>query len=721
MPVRLACLVFALAAPACLFAQSNGDRGLIVPVPVNLTSEAVKQIEVRVNAALAKAADRPSKIIFWFNPADAEASGSSPGPCADLAAAIRGWPDVNTVAFASRKVSGHAVLPLLCCNELAMSREAKVGEVVPANTDPPLPVHQAAYLELLAKQRPAHFAIVKKMYDRNVKLMKGQRDNADWYYDFRDKGTLPKDVTATNTTAELEAGVVGLFDSDKMSKFGLRKGSAETTGELARLLGIDPASLRDDPLNGRDPVPYRYVLRDSVTPQMKETVERTLKEIVTSGKGNLLFLQIECDGGAAAAARDIAEVLLKFQRPEGGGDGLKVIGFIPNSAHDTAAIIALGCTEVVMSTRKGGGEGSTEGTFGDFGPYLKKTGQDAKTLAPLLRDLAAKQNFPPNLVAGMVDPDLKLVRAQGTKDRRKFQILTPEEVAAQPGEWDVREEIKRPGELLKLSASLARQYGLVSTVIDGSDITDVYPKYGIDPTKVKDATPAWLDWLRDFLRNPWVTIILVIVGFIGLILELKVPGTTIPGIVAALCFILIFWAWAAISNQLAWLAGLLFVLGLVLVLLEVFVLPGFGVCGIVGVGLMLGGIVLVTLDRIPSDQSGWLAVGGKMATYLFALIGAGVVSFLIARFLPKLPLANRMVLKSQADRDAAEPTLLPGAAEAAALLGAIGVASTVLRPAGTVLVGEQFVDVVSDGGFIPAGTRVQVVEVEGTRIVVKEV
>jgi membrane-bound ClpP family serine protease len=80
-----------------------------------------------------------------------------------------------------------------------------------------------------------------------------------------------------------------------------------------------------------------------------------------------------------------------------------------------------------------------------------------------------------------------------------------------------------------------------------------------------------------------------------------------------------------------------------------------------------------------------------------------------------------MVLAPESEREAKAPTIMPGVAQAASLLGAIGVATTVLRPAGTVQFGEQFVDVVSDGGFIVPGTRVQVVEVEGTRIMVKEV
>jgi membrane protein implicated in regulation of membrane protease activity len=98
-----------------------------------------------------------------------------------------------------------------------------------------------------------------------------------------------------------------------------------------------------------------------------------------------------------------------------------------------------------------------------------------------------------------------------------------------------------------------------------------------------------------------------------------------------------------------------------------------------------------------------------------------VLAFLIAKFLPQVPYANRMLLAPPTDQpNAAEPAL-PGASEAAELLGAIGTSTTPLRPAGVVRFGDKFVDVVSDGGFIPSGTRVQVIAVEGTRIVVKEV
>jgi membrane-bound serine protease (ClpP class) len=102
------------------------------------------------------------------------------------------------------------------------------------------------------------------------------------------------------------------------------------------------------------------------------------------------------------------------------------------------------------------------------------------------------------------------------------------------------------------------------------------------------------------------------------------------------------------------------------------------------------------------------------------MIGGVVSALVIARFLPKVPYANRMMLAPPSEK----PELnvpVPGAEEAAAMLGAVGITVTVLRPAGSVQFGDAYMDVVSDGSFIPVGSRVQVIEVESNRIVVREV
>jgi len=150
------------------------------------------------------------------------------------------------------------------------------------------------------------------------------------------------------------------------------------------------------------------------------------------------------------------------------------------------------------------------------------------------------------------------------------------------------------------------------------------------------------------------------------------------------------------------------------------VFPGFGAPGIFGILCMLAGLGLVTIDRIPQTINDWGMLGSKMAQYMFGLCGAFALAFGIARFLPKMPYANRMMLTPPTEAADSLEGNLPGASEAAGLLGLIGTANTTLRPAGVVRFGEKFIDVVSDGGYIPAGTRVKVIAVEGNRIVVKE-
>ena len=722
MPVRpiglLAWLFLLVAAWPALAQNPLGQTGLLLTVPVPLKSGDVKRIVDRVNKAREAGANRPAIVAFEFNPGGQSATNADFGECYNLAKAIGGWSDLNTVAFVSRPTSGHLVLPVLCCNELVMSKDGKLGAIVDDRGEPLAAPEQETYRLLLQAKRPGQFAVVRKMFDRTVRLGKGTKENGSFFVDLKEKP--PTGVTVSDTKPILDAGTVGLFDADRLQEFGLVKVKADITADLGRLYNINPSTFRDDPLAGRAPIAFSYKIADNVTEATRESVIRTIKKAVTQDRANLFILQLECDEGDMAAAAGLAGDLHGLQQPTEDG-GVRIVAFIPNTANNTSVAIALGCSEILMSRRKDQGENAPEGRFADFEGYIRAGGQSADNVSKLLVEIAEKQNYPVLLVRGFVERELVIVQAQNRVNRSMTRMMTAEEAATAKDEWTVLKEIKPRGQLLKLTASEARDYGLVSRVIDRSDRDGVLLELGLDKDKVREATPGWVDQLRNFIQNPAVTTILVLVGFIGLILELKVPGTTVPGIVAALCFILVFWAWWVNNQAVAVLAGLLFLLGIVLILIEVFVLPGFGVTGVVGILLMLGALTLITVEKIPEHGSDWLKLGAKTAQYLFALIGAFIAAFIIAKYLPKVPVANRMVLAPQSEREALDPTILPGAAQAAALLGAIGVASTVLRPAGTVQFGEEFVDVVSDGEFITAGTRVQVVEVEGTRIVVKEV
>jgi membrane-bound ClpP family serine protease len=704
-----------------------GEDGLFVAVPNPVTSEAVTRIKAVVDQGRQNPARPVRKVIFDFTNGK-DARTASYGPCFELADYVRGLHDLQTIAYADRNAAGHTVAPVLACQQIAMSREGSLGEIAgPAEADTITNIVKLYYDDLLAATgREGYRAVVRKMYDRGVSLgkaRKGEGNKAfDYYVDLRDRAKLDKDVRLAGTDPLPFAGpnAEGRFPAERLRDMGLVNTLQETRKDLADAYGLSAASLREDPLAGRPPVAFRYTLRGPVDGGVKEATDRTLADVARKG-GNVVFLEIECAGGDFQAARDLADVLAKYQHGE---NPMLVVGFIPKAAPDTAAVIALGCSEIVMSRGKGdkGGDGE-EATIGGFEQLLGRDANRADLWRQSLRDVAERQGYPPVLVDCFFDRDLVVYRAHAKNQPARKRLMTEAEFEADKANWVNDGAVKTKGQLLKLTATDAQRLGLARHVVDGRDLSEVATLYGVEPTKVREATPGWLDRFADYLRKPTVTVLLVVIGFAGLILELKVPGTTVPGIIAALCFILVFWAHSQFNGQAAVLGGLLFALGLVLILLEVFVIPGFGVTGVLGLVFMLGGVGLATLGRLPETGEEWGAFGVNVGQYVGALAGAMALAFALARFLPKIPYANRLMLVPPGEAaDPSEPQVdLPGAAVAASLLGAVGLSATPLRPAGMAAFGEQYVDVVTEGGFIPAGVRVQVIEVEGTRIVVKEV
>lgn len=725
----VAALASVLALAGTAAAQNAGDRGLYINVPSPLTSEAIAGIQRRLAPVQGAQGRGPSVVVFDFNPGEKDAASADYGQCYNLANEIAKLLTTRTVAYVHGKVTGHLVLPVLTCQQVVCGPQGAVGEVIGAN-DPPLKnLEVQPYESFIGQAHPAHLAVARKMFDRNVQLRKGKKGDTTWYVDLRERAKAEKDgvkVTDTGALPAVPDDRVALFTAGQLSEFDLSR-TVGSRQDVFDAFGLTAAALKDDAATDRPTSAIRYILKGPIDAGVREAVGRVVKDAVRK-KTTILFLQLECAGGDLEAARGLAQDLLEFKS---GDDGIRVVAFIPDKAPDTAAIVALGCAEIVMSKRKdattAGGDPAPEAEFGDFEAALGKPGTPGAPNVDFwvrsLRELAEAHGYPPLLIDAMLKRDVEILLVHkwnepGLGDR----LMTDADYQQNKTELRSNGAIKQKGQLLKLSATLAEKLGLARFTVDSRDPADLYAKYGLDPAKVKDAAPSALDRFAEFLKIPAVTVLLVVIGFTGLILELKVPGTTVPGIVAALCFILVFWAHTQFSGQVAVLAGLLFILGLILILLEVFVLPGIGAAGICGVLCMLVALGLVTFNEIPSTTDGWIKFGGRIATYLVGMIASVGLAFLIARFLPNIPYANRLMLIPPGDKPGAEAEFaLPGAALAASLLGAVGTSVTVLRPAGSVRFGDQFIDVVTDGGFVPAGSRVQVIEVEGTRIVVKEV
>ncbi len=714
-PVRIAAGVLVWLALSATTAQAGSGEGLFVTVPNPITSDALERIQKQVSSRLHDVNEdrRIRTVVFDFNPDGKPAATAKPGVCSDLAAFIRSLRgSVTTVAFVHNKVSGHTVLPVLAAQELIMSKGASIGEIVADGVEP----ERGEYALNFGKD--PLYVVIRKMADREVKLVRGRNrtTQAAQFADARNEAEVKQQLAGVEPVPGVPDGQLGLYDAATAKLLGLSKGTAESRKEIAELYGLPPPAIRDDPLAGRSPDVFRWTLSKDVDEAMRESLNRVIRDVRKKG-GNVLILEINSGGSDLVAARRIADDLRAAQT---GDDPLQIIAFIADTAPGAGTIIALGSSDIVMYRPNTDTADLRESEIGDFSDYLKGAKpSDADANLTSIRELAESQGYPGVLIDGMFKKDLEIVRVTGKNDKRLRRLMTREEFERNRAEWNEDKTIKPKGQLLKLNATTAADLGLARFIVVGKDVGAVTAVYGYK--EAKDPDPGWLDRFADFLRLPVVTVLLVVLGFTGLILELKVPGLTVPGIIAALCFILVFWAHSRFSGQTFVLALLLFLLGLVLVGMEIFVLPGFGACGIFGIFCMLGGLGLVTLEKVPDTAAEWGDLGVRITRYMIALMGAMLLAIFIARFLPRLPGANRLVLEApnESASDAAEA--LPGGSEAAELLGAIGTTSTPMRPAGVVKFGEKFVDVVSDGGFIPAGTRVQVIQVEGTRIVVKEV
>jgi membrane-bound ClpP family serine protease len=735
-PVRwllgaVALVVF--AAPATLEAAAPRHKGLFISVANPITEGVVTALQNKIDDARLI---RGAVIIFDFNPTGAPSATSDPYVCIKFADYLTGLRNTfHTVAYVHSEVTQHTVLPVLACTELVMSDSGEIGDVQRGQQGPPSETTRFAYEKVAKLRNPLTQALVLKMLDKNLAVVKGKARNgaARFVGYYRDNRGKNKDVavaaarkskdgfTPDPDAPDMEPGTARFSASDAL-KYGLasRKDMASRE-QVARAFGVPPASLREDVLQGQVIHPWLIEFPGPVNDAKVSWLRRKIDRAVSKG-ANFIILQLECQTGTdTQAAVDLAEYLRDLKDDK---DVLRVktVAYIPaKTSIGAGTAIALGCSEIMMGKAEGtekGERSKEDAVLGDFDYLKNKEAGDYRMARLALVGLAKKQWYPPVVIQGTLDKDLIIWRVRTANDPDNHFLVSEEELAKHP-EWVRENKIKDKGEFLKLDADRAVDYGVAHKVVHNLD--ELYRHYGIKAEEVRRTGSDVLDMIEEFFQNPLVRILLVMIGIVGLILEMKMPGVGLPGVVAAVCFVLYFWANSSLGH-FTWLAVMLFVLGILLIGLEVFFLPGMAVFGISGVVLVVASLVLVTLEKAPTTSRDWWSLGMTQTTYTLSLVGAIVVAFLVARYLPQIPYANRLVLVPPAERPepAGEEHALTTEVSAA-LLGAIGEAATNLRPAGMARFGDDYLDVVAEGSFVNAGKRIQVIEIEGNRIVVKEV
>jgi membrane-bound ClpP family serine protease len=731
----LAALVLGLSTSG-LPAAEEGNDGLVVPVPANLTTEFANNLRAMVTIRLDqfKATHDPGHGKFYlicdFNPDGKPAASDTLGANLDLARYLgtelrESRPRVWTVAYVHGKVTRHSVLPVLACDEIVMSSRplAQLGEIVPA--DRSLDKQVRGFYEEMARERYPRLAVlIRKMYDRDLAVLSAPADKDHPYVDAA--GKVPP---GAKPIPELGPGNTALYTFTQARDFGLaQQAPRNSIDEVLDAYHLPPTCLIQ-PLDRI--VAWRVILSGTVDGEMEEKLRRRV-EWALGHNANLLIFQLSCSGGDAKAAARMGMYLAELGNKR---QGLETIAYVTNQASNTATFLALGCDKIVMQKEQKEGDTVIQPSarLGYFGDYFKNHRDSEQGVREDLAAIAAKKHHPPVLAEGFASRELRIYavveKSVKREDRRNYLRCVSEDEfrTDQAGDkrWEIVETVKPAHEAekdtyLTLDAKTARDLKMsVDTV---GSFEELCEHRGIAAADVQTSGTDWIDAVTEFLCHPWTSVVLVMLGITCLILELKMPGVVMPGIIAAICFVLFFWSHSQLHGQITWLAVLLFLLGLVLIALEVFVLPGFGVAGISGILLLLCSLGLVAYGHWPTDQKEWGAFAQHVGPFGLSILGALACAVLLAKYLPSIPFVNRLILQPQAEmEEGGQSTPEMVRSELAELLGAIGVAATPLRPAGKVQFGEAFVDVVAEGSYVVPGARVQVIEIEGNRVVVKEV
>jgi membrane-bound serine protease (ClpP class) len=267
------------------------------------------------------------------------------------------------------------------------------------------------------------------------------------------------------------------------------------------------------------------------------------------------------------------------------------------------------------------------------------------------------------------------------------------------------------GKLLTLTTSEALTHKVAD--FTAPSIEAALAAAGIPNAELRRVEQTWAESFVRFLTNPAVSSLLMTIGLLGLIVEIRTPGFAVPGTVGLMSLGLFFWGhW--IVRLAGWEELLLVFLGVLLLALEVFVIPGFTIAGIAGIVALVAGLGM-TLVGAGATVSMFVVALGRVAISLLVAIAA---SFVLLRFLPQLPFGRRLVLNTGMD---AEGGYVSAPESDKLWLGRTGTALSAMRPAGIAEIDGSRLDVVSEGAFVEAGAMIQVVRVDGNRIVIRRV
>jgi len=410
---------------------------------------------------------------------------------------------------------------------------------------------------------------------------------------------------------------------------------------------------------------YQGIIEGEIDLGLAPYVKRVIEEAEKNNADAVVF-KINTFGGRVDAATQIKDAILNSK--------VLTIAFIDKRAISAGALISLSCVKIVMVPGASIGASTVVDQTGQ-----KQSEKYQSYMRSEMRATAEKNGRPAEIAEAMVDESIVI---EGLVDSTKLVTLTSKEAVS---------------------------YGIADTVL--YNLEEALSAFGLENPEIVEVEGNWAENVLRFLNNPIISSLLIMIGLVGMFTEIKTPGWGLPGTAAVIALTLFFGA-----NYILELASiieiLLFAIGVVLLILEIFVIPGFGIPGILGVILVIGSLFLGLISDFPIVS--WELIEDAIIQLATVFIITGVLIFVLSKILPQSSFFNKLILvdeiKEQSGYSSKETMKH--------LIGIEGKALTDLRPAGTAILNKERIDVVTEGDYISHDSEIKVIKVEGSKVVV---
>lgn len=419
---------------------------------------------------------------------------------------------------------------------------------------------------------------------------------------------------------------------------------------------------------------YKFDIKKEIAPPVWHTTKLAMEEAVQK-QADIILIEMSTYGGLLESADSIRTKILDSPIP--------VFVFINHNAASAGALIAIACDSIYMTTGSSIGAATVVDQEGKVVPDKYQSYMRA-----MMRSTAEANGRDPNIAQAMVDPRIEI---EGVIDS---------------------------GSVLTFTASEAVKNGYCEGIAENTE--EVLKLAGIEEYEIIEQELSAMDKIISFLINPVVSGILIMVIVGGIYFELQAPGIGLPSIAAILAALLYF-APLYLEGLADHWEILVFVAGLILILVEIFAIPGFGVAGISGIFLVIAGLTLSLIDNVgfnfrPVDFN-------KLISSFFLVIISIFISIVGSYYLTKSLFSRNRLFGSLALEtvQSSEDGYTTSDSRYREMVGRKGIAQTILRPAGKVMISDESFDATAITGYIEKGDEIEVVRYETTQLFVKRV